>query len=549
MPGNTCLVCHRTRCKDSSITFHRFPSDPVRLEQWLVGLQLNKVQVKAHSLVCSRHFPGGDVKLNPDLTLGKRFSSPKKKWSSRAKRARARDATKRAAIDESSSGESSRSRSTTPILSPKASTPKIPTTDSTPPLFSAAIGEQLDTDYEVYELPSRESSDSDDIQSQSTSSAALLPSQSSEVIVNTALLARVEALEAENKQLMKRINTPTEHFRLEHIQHDDKLVRFYTGFMSFMILQSFFDFLGPVVNELRYWGTKEGRRLRRRSQKLDPINQFFLLLIKLRLNLRNKDLAYRFGISTSAVSRYITTWVCFLYHHLSELEWMPSVDQVSGTLPHAFKEKYPATYAIIDGSEIFLETPSDLHMQSSTWSQYKHHNTAKFLVACTPNGAVAYMSPLYVGSISDIELTRVSGFLSKLEDKAGVSIMADRGFTIKALLSEMKVDLNMPPFLEGRQQLSSDEVERGRKIASLRIHVERCIGRIKNFGILKGTIPISMARLSNQIVCICGYLSNFQPALVPVPNSDPLDSTVEDYFEGLQSDSEEGYTAGSEDDN
>ena len=54
---------------------------------------------------------------------------------------------------------------------------------------------------------------------------------------------------------------------------------------------------------------------------------------------------------------------------------MPSVNQVWGTLPTAFKEKFPTTYAIIDGSEVFIETPSDLSMQSSTWSQYKHHNT------------------------------------------------------------------------------------------------------------------------------------------------------------------------------
>ena len=124
---------------------------------------------------------------------------------------------------------------------------------------------------------------------------------------------------------------------------------------------------------------------------------------------------------------------------------MPSVEQVAGTLPHAFKDKFPSTYAIIDGSEIFLETPSDLHMQSSTWSQYKHHNTTKFLVVCTPNGAVSYMSPLYVGSISDVELTRVSGFLTKLENKPGISIMADRGFTIKDLLSKLGVELNIPP--------------------------------------------------------------------------------------------------------
>ena len=91
--------------------------------------------------------------------------------------------------------------------------------------------------------------------------------------------------------------------------------------------------------------------------------------------------------------------------------WMPTVEQVAGTLPEAFKGKFDTTFAIIDGSEIFLETPSDLYMQSSTWSEYKQHNTAKFLLACTPNGAISFVSPLYVGSISDVELTRVSGFL------------------------------------------------------------------------------------------------------------------------------------------
>ena len=42
---------------------------------------------------------------------------------------------------------------------------------------------------------------------------------------------------------------------------------------------------------------------------------------------------------------------------------MPTVQQVAGTMPSAFKEKFPNTYAIIDASEIFIETPSDLHMQ------------------------------------------------------------------------------------------------------------------------------------------------------------------------------------------
>ena len=79
---------------------------------------------------------------------------------------------------------------------------------------------------------------------------------------------------------------------------------------------------------------------------------------------------------------------------LLPLNWIPSTDQVWATLPSMFRETYPTTYAIIDASEIFIETPSDLCMQSSTWSQYKHHNTFKFLIACTPNGAICFVSPI-----------------------------------------------------------------------------------------------------------------------------------------------------------
>ena len=77
------------------------------------------------------------------------------------------------------------------------------------------------------------------------------------------------------------------------------------------------------------------------------------MLVRLRLNLKVEDLAFCFGISASSVSRYMTTWVCFLYHHLKELEWSPpSVEQVMGTMPHSFRKQLPTTYAIIDGSEI-----------------------------------------------------------------------------------------------------------------------------------------------------------------------------------------------------
>ena len=42
--------------------------------------------------------------------------------------------------------------------------------------------------------------------------------------------------------------------------------------------------------------------------------------MKLRLNLPVKDLSYRFGISTVLISEYVTTWVCFMYHQLKEID-------------------------------------------------------------------------------------------------------------------------------------------------------------------------------------------------------------------------------------
>ena len=467
------------------MSFHRIPKNLQKKAVWLQALDLNVDVLTLNSRVCSRHFPEGDPKKVPSLTLGKRFASPKK-LGPRAKRARDRD-------EQRQLREHSMTPASEAACSSRSVTPAPPPAAPTPPL---------------HEL-----------------------SNSSEVLVNTALLSRIEVLEAENARL-KTQQKISKHFRIEAIQHNDKLVRFYTGFVSFMVFLAFFDFLGPVVEHLNYWGSKEGVRQRRRARKLDPRNQLFLTLVKLKLNLKVTDLAFRFGLSASLTSRYITTWICFLYHHFRELDWMPAVDQVLGTLPSVFRERYPTTFAIIDGSEVFIETPSDLHMQSSTWSQYKHHNTVKFLVACTPNGAISYISPVYVGSISDVDLTRTCGFLTSLKDKPGISIMADRGFTIKDMLKELNIELNIPPFLEGRQQLPAQEVEKGRTIASLRIHVERAIGRIKTFEILKGVIPLSMARITNQIVCVCAALANFQPALVPLP-TEFSESDVEKYFEQL----------------
>ena len=541
MPGDLCVVCGNYRKHNPQLSFHRFPTDVAKRSLWVRIFEMDPEAVKPHHRVCSLHFLNGDPKNGPQPHIGRRFASPIKKGSDRRARAIGRQHVRRiqelqsassleshGSSNSSSRPQTSKSTSSLPQLSTVLD-PESTTTEVEP--MTVSVGEQLIDNYQVTELP-------DDGSTTATSS-------SQQHLVETALLARIEFLEAQLEKLQNdKKSTDLKPFSVDQIKQDDHQVSFYTGFPSFAVFLEFYQFLGPAVDKLHYWGTKPDARKRHRSTKLTPMDQLFMTLVKLRLDLKFVDLAFRFNISTGLVSRYFNTWICFLYHHLKEIDWMPSTKQVEGTLPSAFREKYPSTYCIIDGSEIFMETPSDLHMQSSTWSNYKHHNTVKFLIGCTPNGCISFISPLYVGSISDVELTRVSGLLTHLEDKPGISVMADRGFTIKDILNDIGVKLNVPPFMEGRKQLPPEEISEGRKIASVRIHVERAIGRMKSFSILKHTIPITLAGLSNQIVCVCAYLSNFKPVLVPpyessINQDEDSYSDVDDYFAGISDDDEE----------
>ena len=123
--------------------------------------------------------------------------------------------------------------------------------------------------------------------------------------------------------------------------------------------------------------------------------------------------------------------------------------------------------------------------QSETWSDYKHHNTWKLLVGVTPNGQVSFLSDLWGGRVSDKQITRERGMLDLIE--SGDNIMFDRDFDIKDIVPE-GVTVNMPPFLAGGDQLPEAETEETMTFASVRIHVERAIGRIKTYHILDGNL-------------------------------------------------------------
>ena len=62
--------------------------------------------------------------------------------------------------------------------------------------------------------------------------------------------------------------------------------------------------------------------------------------------------------------------------------------------------------------------------------------------------------------------------------------MADKVFIISELLTKKGCNLVIPPFLHCKEQFSQEETEQTKKIARLRIHVERAVRRVKEDHIL-----------------------------------------------------------------
>lgn len=340
--------------------------------------------------------------------------------------------------------------------------------------------------------------------------------------------AQLMAAKKEIEKLQKELERAKclSKFGLSRYSYNDDMINFYTGFPSWKLLEMFISLVKPGADKIKTWTQEQRSRAKQNTDRPVAVesetnnafvsalcieDQLFLFLCKIKLGLFEQDLAERFQISISTVSRSLVTWTNYLYFLLGSLPIWPSREQVDKTMPKSFKDTYPSVRVIIDCTEIKVQTPSSLTLHSEFYSNYKSATTLKGLIGISPTGSVTFVSALYTGSISDREITRRSGLIELLERSDGV--MADKGFTIEELLTPKNCTLNIPPFLREKPQFSADDVKKTQEIAKLRIHVERAIRRAKEFHLFDSIVPLSLFSSINQLWTVCCILTNFKGPL------------------------------------
>ena len=164
------------------------------------------------------------------------------------------------------------------------------------------------------------------------------------------LKVQKQELQEKDKLISELQDGKIERFGVERFGTDDALINFYTGFSSFKAYSAFFKFVQPTASCMTsmYYASSETASLAGRPRCMQLIDELFMFLCRVRVNLLELDISVRFNCSVSTISRKLITWANYLYFVLGSIPIWLSRSEVDQLMPDVFKTKYPHTRVIID---------------------------------------------------------------------------------------------------------------------------------------------------------------------------------------------------------
>uniref|UniRef100_H2ZYA6 X-ray repair cross complementing 2 n=1 Tax=Latimeria chalumnae TaxID=7897 RepID=H2ZYA6_LATCH len=465
--------CNNRYGKVPGVSFYRIPTNPVRRQQWVSAIKREGWQPTRHTRLCSAHFVSGvksDNPLAPNY-IPSIFSyisnSHKRKLESRV------DTDKQHSETTKKKG--------------------------------ARIGNyrNCNTGNDASACKDRDSSN------EKTNTAKGLGD-----LHATKKSVNVSCLTDENyvtiQQVMMKLRTLQERCRhledvIQDLKLDENVIRsnpemlpFYTGLASFDELSKVYEIISPCI-------TESSTFLLSKFQKL------LLTLMKLKLNLKFQDLAYRFRVSKTTAANVFHATLYILYMRLSFLIVWPEREELLKMMPIDFQELFKdRVAAVTDCFELSLERSSRKEYAQSC-SNEENHPTLKFLIGITPQGTISFVSKAWGGQVSDEMCTESCGILNNL--LPGDVLVSNRGIRC----AELKASV------DGKPQLVRASIDSSPQLFRLRMHMKNVIGHMrKKYAILQGTLPINLStvkqgynvRTLDMIVFICAALTNMTPGVV-----------------------------------
>ena len=378
MVKSCCAVgCTNRWVRGCGVSFYRFPADLERRARWVNAVNRKNWQPTGHSWLCSCHFISGaksDDPLSPDsvpsvfphtasLQKRKRVNAMKS-YERRKQRKRVCAARRETALREEETATALLQ------LNVEASASWCDGTSSVNDLCSESTTCALLQCDQPLQLQINH------VATQTDSS--LQNDVGTETDVSSLSLEReCHVLREENHKLSRTLESF--QMSIDSFEANPKRLKFYTGLDSIHAFKAIFNLIAPVIED-------------HHLSSLPKFSQFLMVVIKLRLNLSDQDLGYRFGVSQSTVSKIWIKLINIMYVRLKSFIMWPEREQLKKTMPVTFRDNFNKCVCIIDCFEVFCERPSDLMARAQTYSHYKHHNTVKFLIAISPQGVISYIS-------------------------------------------------------------------------------------------------------------------------------------------------------------
>jgi len=251
--------------------------------------------------------------------------------------------------------------------------------------------------------------------------------------------------------------------------------------------------------------TLDGKPRRQRaysSYRNSPLptmeDKLLFILIYLKQGTTQEMHATLFGMDQPVAN----VWIHLLHPILNQA--LATLGELPAREPGTFvPEAEPVFIFFQDGTERSIPRPTDPEAQQTYYSGKKKQHTIKNIVVINPRSRIIFLSQTCEGKKHDKKAADEAAFALP----SGSVLFQDTGFQGFSIAGVIIIQPQKKP---RGQELTTEDKENNRAIATIRIQVEHAIGGVKRYRIVKDKIRNWKQGFRDQVMETCCALHNFR---------------------------------------